>query len=145
MAADTDRFDGQKTGHGYYVAGMAFSPDGKTLASASYDKTVKIWDTATGSEVLSLPHSDSVYTVAFSPDGLYTASGGWDGTVHIWDAQTGDLKQSLRHGEKIIDCLAYSPDGRNLAVAVRDENDSIRLWDLQTGVLKKKLHGHGQV
>ena len=69
---------------------VAFSPDGQRLASASHDKTVKIWDTATGKELFALKgHADGVRSVAFSPDGQRLASASDDKTVKIWDSATG--------------------------------------------------------
>jgi WD40 repeat protein len=65
---------------------VAFSPDGRRLASASHDNTVRVWDTASGQEVLTLHgHGQEVQSVAFSPDGRFLASAGRDGTVRLWD------------------------------------------------------------
>ena len=67
---------------------MAFSPDGKRLASSSTDRTVKVWDSTTGQETLTLKgHTDAVISVAFSVDGKRLASASDDGTVKLWDAQ----------------------------------------------------------
>lgn len=75
-------------GHGNYIRGVAFSPDGTRLASASTDWTIKLWDVAGGEEVLTLRgHAGGVFGVAFSPDGTFLASAGGDGTVRIWDVR----------------------------------------------------------
>jgi WD40 repeat protein len=80
---------------------VAFSPDGRLLASGSADNTIKLWDVATGSEVRTLTgHTDDVNSVAFSPDGRLLASGpwdktGWDKTIKLWDVATGSEVRTL--------------------------------------------------
>ena len=83
-------------GHSSPIWSMAFSPDGHTLASGSFDKTIKLWDTTTGTELQTLEgHSHWVNSVAFSPDGHTLASGSDDHTIKLWDTTTGTERQTL--------------------------------------------------
>lgn len=77
-------------GHSDDVNSVAFSPDGWYALSGSNDKTLKLWDIATGREIRTFKgHSKMVYSVAFSPDGRYALSGSWDSTLKLWDIATG--------------------------------------------------------
>ena len=79
-------------GHSGLVFSVAFSPDGKTLATGSFDNTVKLWDFASGKELQTLKgHTASVYGVAFSPDGTLIASGSQDKTIRLWNPKDGKL------------------------------------------------------
>jgi len=121
---------------------VAYSPDGRTLASASYDHTVKLWDIANGRERRTLgEHTSAVYRVAYSPNGGILASSGADGTVKLWEAAAGRLLHSLhaQHGEQVED-VAFSPDGRLIASA--GPAQTIRLWDVATGQDLLSLPGH---
>ncbi|MEV5573384.1 serine/threonine-protein kinase [Spirillospora sp. NPDC052269] len=127
-------------GHSQGVRSVAFSPDGRFLASGSDDSTVMIWDVAAGRSVQTLRgHTSSVLGVAYSPDGRTVASSALDGTVRLWDAGTGTLKHTLPTDEFGVSGLAYSPDGRFLA----GSNPDVRIWDAASGRKLRTLTGSG--
>lgn len=115
--------------HTNLVLSLAFSPDGKTLASGSADKTAKLWDTRTG-EVLQTPvmrHANYVFAVALSPDGRTLATGSADKTARLWDIAWREDEVPLTASDT-VSCVALSPDGRTLAVGTNNKN-LVELWD----------------
>ncbi|GMG16840.1 unnamed protein product [Aspergillus oryzae] len=120
---------------------MVFSPDGRLLASSSYDNTVRLWDPVTGTLQQTLEgHTDLVKSVAFSTDGRLLASGSHDKTVRLWDPATGALQQTLEGHTDPVNSMVFSPDGRLLASSSYD--NTVRLWDPATGTLQQTLKGH---
>ena len=132
------------------VTSVAFSPDGTQLASASNDRTVKVWDAATGQEARTLSATPDVAlrrdgvsdsarprtirrrrSVAFSPDGTRLASAGADGTVKVWDTTTGQEIRTFAGHTGRVWSVAFSPDGNWLASASEDR--TVKLWDVATG------------
>ncbi|MEA3276220.1 MAG: TIR domain-containing protein, partial [Pseudomonadota bacterium] len=123
------------------VETIAFSPDGRTLATAGWDQTVKLWDVETRQERATLKgHTDPVMAVAFSPDGHTLASASRDRTIKLWDAETGRKRATLQGHADSVEGVAFAPDGRTLASVSRDE--TIRLWDAETGQERATLQGH---
>ncbi|MGD1704598.1 eIF2A-related protein [Dapis sp. BLCC M229] len=112
------------------VKTVAFSPDGKTIATATDDKTTQLWDTTTGKDITTLNYQNKVIAVAFSADGKTIATRSEDKVARLWDAKTGNAIATLVHQDG-VNAVAFSPNGKIIATA--SDDNTVRLWDAKTG------------
>lgn len=127
------------------VSAVAFSGDGKVLASGGSDKSVSLWDAESGQLQRKLAGHEGVITAtAFSPDGKTLASASTDLTVRLWNAQTGELQKTLKGHQFLVTSIAFSPDGKTIASGSASEHPlggsisgKVRFWNVETGELTR--------
>jgi WD40 repeat protein len=127
---------GTLKGHKQSVWQIAFAPDSRTLATASDDKTVRIWNVAQAKTLQILRHQDIVQAVAFAPDGKTLASGD-NKVVRLWDVKAGQRLRAFAGHIAFVNSVAFSPDGKTLVSS--SDDGSIRLWNVRTGQLRLTL------
>jgi RNA polymerase sigma factor (sigma-70 family) len=136
---------------GWIIYSLAFSPDGKTLASGGWENAVRLWDVATGKEIRRFTpakgqgsQNTKVASVAFSPDGkrLAAGTGNASSNLVIWETATGKEMQRFRDIQRQLTSIAFTPDGKGLAAS--DIDDRVRLWSVADGKVIHEFKGHPQ-
>jgi serine/threonine protein kinase/WD40 repeat protein/tetratricopeptide (TPR) repeat protein len=137
---------GTSVRHAELIREVAFAPDGRQFATASFDSTARVWETATGRPAgPPLPHTNYVATVAFSPDGNTLAAGDYGpaGLIKLWDWRTGkEVRPPLRHDDIVLN-VSFSPDGRYLAAIKASDwskNHEFLVWEVASGKAVIRLH-----
>ncbi|TDN61159.1 WD40 repeat protein [Paraburkholderia sp. BL10I2N1] len=129
------------SGHQDAVDSAVFSPDGKRVATASWDRTARVWDAATGKQIALLSgHQGWVYSATFSPGGQHVVTASRDRTARVWDAATGKQIVQLSGHQDLVYSAAFSPDGLWVVTASADR--TARVWDAASGKVIAQLSGH---
>ena len=128
-------------GHLEDVTSVAFSPDGQRIVTGSWDQTAKVWEAASGRELLKLEgHSAPIWCVAFSPDGQKIVTGSWDQTAKVWDAATGRPLLTLKGHSAPIRSVAFSPDSRRIVTGSWDQ--TAKVWEAANGRVLLTIEGN---
>jgi hypothetical protein len=126
------------------VSGVAFSPDGKIVATTGGDALIRLWDVTARKELRRCEgHQGFIITVAFAPDGKLLASGGHEKEIHLWDSATGKEVRRFAGHSGGIHQIVFSPDGKTLVSGGFDEN--VGVWDVATGKELRRIRAHGRV
>ncbi|QSJ19342.1 caspase family protein [Nostoc sp. UHCC 0702] len=129
-----------KDQHNHRILSLAFSPDGKLVASSSRDKTIRLWNLETNEVPILGGHDNQVHAIAFSPDGDTLVSGGFDHKVKLWNIKKRECIRTLEGHEDRILCVAFHPEGSIFASSGHDKK--IRLWSKTTKECIRSLEGH---
>lgn len=122
------------------ILSLAFSPDGKKLATTGEAGQIRLWDAGMKLILTWKGHVRWILAIAFSPNGQILATGSDDRTVKLWDATTGELIKTIHAHASWVWSIAFSPDGQTLATS--SDDCTIKLWDVATGQLQQTLKGH---
>jgi predicted NACHT family NTPase len=123
------------------VLSLAFSPDGKLLATGDVDGLVRLWDAATGRELLICKgHTNRINSIAFSPNGEILASGSGDQTAKLWNIKSGECLNTLQGHTNWVKSIAFSPNGEMLVSGSYDQ--TVKLWDIKSSECLNTLQGH---
>jgi len=132
------------TGHADTVEALAWSPDGRHIATGGLDMVILIWDARTGQPERALTgHSRQIRSITWSPDSIHLASSSQDGTIRIWDTSVG-VQERTRTSE-YAEWVAWSPDGRTIAIASAIENQSVQIWEPDTGQVRDVITQAGYI
>lgn len=131
------------TRHSAWVYCVAISPNGQTIASGSYDKTIKIWNRQTGEVNTLIGHENAISSLAISSDGKFLVSGSWDRKIDLWNFETRELIRTFKGHSDDVESVAISPNNQTIVSGSYDK--TIKIWNLQTGELIRTLNSSDNV